>query len=130
MCWSTVGHVWKQLNMEEMRDEEPDVDQEEEDDDLVGEGQGSEEEDGELDLTTHVSYSIKFYYTTEFARATVDIDNYIEHIVTRMNQAYIYSKVPLSAFALCKEEAVGLKDTGTAKTMVDHFAKLKDSRVE
>ena len=123
-----VGHVWKQLNMEEMRDEEPDVDQEEEDDDLVGEGQGSEEEDGELDLTTHVSYSIKFYYTTEFARATVDIDNYIEHIVTRMNQAYIYSKVPLSAFALCKEEAKGLKETGN--DTLKRFEKLKGSLEE
>ena len=83
-----------------------------------------------LDLTTHVSYSIKFYYTPAFASQTEEIDTFIDNIVTRTNQAYINSRVPLSAFALCKEEAVGLKETGKAKTMVERFAKLKDSRVE
>ena len=128
-----VGHVWKQLNMEAMREEEPDGEEEEEEEegDLVGGGRGSSEEENEvLDLTTHVSYSIKFYYTPAFASQTEEIDTFIDNIVTRTNQAYINSRVPLSAFALCKEEAVGLKETGTAKTMVDHFAKLKDSRVE
>ena len=128
-----VGHVWKQLNMEAMREEEPDGEEEEEEEegDLVGGGRGSSEEENEvLDLTTHVSYSIKFYYTPAFASQTEEIDTFIDNVVTRTNQAYISSRVPLSAFALCKEEAVGLKETGKAKTMVERFAKLKDSRVE
>ena len=114
-----VGHMWKQPNMEEMRDGDPD--------DIVGGGQGSQEEDEDLDLTTPVSYSIKFYYTREFAQVTKDIDGFIDHSVTRTNQAYINSHVPLSAFVLCQEVARGLEEAGTAKQMLERFAQLKGS---
>ena len=123
-----VGHVWKQLNTEEMRDEEHDIDHEEEVGELFDARLGNNEEYGELDLqTTPISYSIKFYYTREFAAKTADIDNFINLHVTRMNQAYINSLVPLSAFVLCKEEAKGLQEGGTVKQTLDRFAKLKGS---
>lgn len=119
------GHVWKEPNVEDVPDEEPEFDEGE---DLVGQGLGGDDE--ELDLTTHYTYSIKFYYTSEFAAVTPDIDGFIDQAVTKTNLAYINSDVPLTAYALCKEEAVGLKESEKAGEMLKAFAKLKGSTEE
>jgi hypothetical protein len=119
------GHVWKEPNVEDVPDEEPIL--EPEDEGLVG-SSGQEEE--ELDLTTHVEYSIKFYYTTEFAEVTPDIDGFIDQAITKTNLAYIYSGVPLSAYALCKEEAVGLEELEKAGDMLTAFINFKSSTEE
>ena len=46
-----------------------------------------------VDLVTPVSYSVKFYYTPEFAAATPDVAGFVRHVVTMMNLGYIQSQV-------------------------------------
>jgi hypothetical protein len=43
---------------------------------------------GALDNTTMVNYSIKFYYTPEFAKVTPDIPGFIAQIIAETNQGY------------------------------------------
>ena len=47
---------------------------------------------GETDQTTITTYSVKFYYTREFAAATDDIPLYVAQVVAETNQGYINSK--------------------------------------
>jgi len=119
-CGKKDGHVFKQPTISDLRDEEPVWDQEE--DNLVGQGLGADED---LDLTTHVDYSIKFYYTREFKEVTPDVEGFINQAITKTNLAYINSQVPLSAYVLCIEEAEGLEERESASEMLSAFAKLK-----
>jgi hypothetical protein len=121
------GHVWKQYS--------DDLDDRESEDAAVWAGDSlgggyeddDEEEDNDIDLTTHVEYSVKFYFTTAFFESTRDIDGFIDQIVTKTNLAYINSKVPLSAYALCKEEAVGLEEVEDTREMLAAFTDFKAS---
>ena len=56
------------------------------------------------DNTTMATYSIKFYYTPEFAAVTSDIPLWVAQILTETNQGYANSQVPLKA-VLCEIEA-------------------------
>jgi hypothetical protein len=51
------------------------------------------DDDEELDLTTPVTYSIKFYYTSAFAAITPDIQGFVSQVVTEVNLGYIHSQV-------------------------------------
>ena len=57
------------------------------------------------DTTTVATFSIKFYYTPEFAANTPDISGYIDQVVSVTNQGYANSGVPLVATAHCIEAA-------------------------
>ena len=120
------GHVWKQPNMDAWGEDEEPVWRPEEDALVSQNG----EEDEAVDWKKHETYSIKFYYTTAFAQITPDIDGFIDQAVTKTNQAYLNSGVPLSAYALCKEEAVGLQENDKPSDMLEAFAKLKGSSKE
>ncbi len=51
------------------------------------------DDDEDLDLTTPVTYSIKFYYTPAFAAITPDIQGFVNQVVTEVNLGYIHSQV-------------------------------------
>jgi hypothetical protein len=121
------GHVWKQY-IDDLDDKESEDAVFWAEDSLGGgDEEDDEEEDNDIDLTTHIKYSVKFYYTTAFAEITRDIDGFIDQIVTKTNLAYINSKVPLSAYALCKEEAVGLEEVEDSSEMLASFRDFKAS---
>jgi hypothetical protein len=122
------GHVWKQPNLAAL-DEDAEPIWLPELDNQVALGDGEEDEEN-LDRTTHVNYSIKFYYTADFARVTPDIDGFIIQAVTKTNLAYANSQVPLTAVALCKEEAVGLQEIDNAGEMLNAFATFKGNTAE
>jgi hypothetical protein len=119
------GHVWKQANVTGLADSEPHWDAEE---DLVAlqELQANEDElVGAGDI--QVTYSIKFYYTSAFAKVTPNVMSFIKNIVDLTNKAYTNSKVPLTAQALCVEEAVGLRESNEVYTDFAAFMNHKQS---
>jgi len=69
-------------------------------------------ERGKNDNTTVVEFSIKFYYTIEFAEATDYIDLYFDQVVAETNQGYINSNIPIRATIFCIE-ATSLHDDVT-----------------
>ena len=82
-----------------------------------------------LDYVTPVSYSIKFYYTPEFAASTPDVTGFVQQVVTVMNLGYIHSQVPLHAYVLCIEQAASLSEQAHSKddasTTLRNFAALQ-----
>ena len=82
-----------------------------------------------LDYVTPVSYSIKFYYTPEFAASTPDVTGFVQQVVTVMNLGYIHSQVPLHAYVLCIEQAASLSEQAhnkdDASTTLRNFAALQ-----
>ena len=124
------GHVWKRPNTESL-DEGDDTESLDEEDkpvrsDLDTSNLDEEDEDIE-DTTTIAFYSIKFYYTTAFAKNTRDINGYIKRAVAETNLAYINSGVPLRAFALCAEAAPSLREVLDSRKALAAFRKLKGS---
>merc|ERR1740131_792534 len=57
------------------------------------------------DSTTIVTFSIKFYYTREFADATDDIELYMDQVTAETNQGYINSLIPVRMKIHCIEAA-------------------------
>jgi Metallo-peptidase family M12B Reprolysin-like len=119
------GHVWKQANVTLLADSEPNWNGEEDlvalqelqadEEKLVGAGEGL------------VTYSIKFYYTGDFLKVAPNVLGFVNQVVSLTNQAYINSKVPLSASVLCVEPAVGFKETNDIDTDFNNFAQFKGS---
>jgi len=76
------------------------------------------------DTTTLVTYTVKVYYTPEFAAVTSDIDGFIEQVIQETNQGYINSKVPLRVKALSSELAT-LNDLSSSSVMLSSFKTMK-----
>ncbi len=76
------------------------------------------------DTTTIVTYSIKIYYTPQFAATTADIQGFVEQVIQETNQGYINSKVPLRAKLHCIEQAT-LNDVSSSSTMLSQFSTMK-----
>ena len=55
--------------------------------------------------TSVVTYTVMFYYTTEFAEITPDIPGYIDQLLAETNQGYANSEVPLEVTKHCIEAA-------------------------
>ena len=78
-------------------------------------------ESGKTDKTTVVTYTVKFYYTPQFAKVTDDIPLTVAGIVADTNQAYINSEIPIRVRAHCIEEAdIGeiVRSTRTSMALV------------
>ena len=45
------------------------------------------------DTRTIVTYTVKVYYTPQFAATTADIDGFIDQVIQETNQGYINSQV-------------------------------------
>jgi len=78
------------------------------------------------DNTTMVNYSIFFYYTSEFAADTPDIDDFIKNILAATNEGYKNSQVPLTATKFCQEEAT-IHEARTSKENLENFRNMKRS---
>merc|ERR1719397_2293248 len=79
---------------------------------------------GESDKTTISTYSVKFYYTRDFAAITDDIPLYVAQVVAETNQGYINSKIPVRMVAHCIE-AVPLNDNPSGSAMIGEFRRMK-----
>ena len=88
------GHVWKEIDVATLGKNEgvdyistkanelrPDLKE------LVARGQ--------QDNITGIEYSVKIYYTPDFAATTPDIPGFVNQMIMETNQGYINSKVPL-----------------------------------
>eukprot|EP00088_Acartia_fossae_P016028 TRINITY_DN1892_c0_g2_i4.p1 TRINITY_DN1892_c0_g2~~TRINITY_DN1892_c0_g2_i4.p1 ORF type:complete len:527 (-),score=57.13 TRINITY_DN1892_c0_g2_i4:73-1653(-) len=78
------------------------------------------------DTTTIVTYTIKVYYTPQFAAKVSDIDGFIDQVIQLTNQGYINSRVPMRVRVLCSEQAT-LNDLNDGQTMIERFAAMKGS---
>ena len=72
------------------------------------------------------TYSIMFYYTPEFAAATPNIPNVLDHIVAEMNQGYANSKIDITATKFCQELATISEATTADEDMIKAFRKMKE----
>merc|ERR1711915_341673 len=124
-------HVWKEedtVNMEEEHGE--DYISEKDSTRLVSNRAAeSYREQGINDNTTIVEYSIKFYYTVEFAEATDDIELYFDQVIAETNQGYINSQIPIRTKIFCIEETT-LHDESESSTMLASFRNYKSSTEE
>ena len=78
------------------------------------------------DDTTIVEYSVKLYYTKEFAAATDDIELYMDQVIAETNQGYINSNIPIRVKIFCIE-ATTLNDETESATLFTKFANYKGS---
>ena len=119
-----AGHVWKEINVQNLEEQEGV--------DYVEDPAATRFNHYELvrqaaaDNTTIARYSIKFYYTQDFATVTPDIDGFIDLVLAETNQGYINSGVPLIAYKFCQELAT-ISDGVDGSTMLSNFANMKDT---
>jgi len=117
---SEDGHVWKELDVANLGDS-------------VGVDSLSSSSTRQLskdlqvsaDNTTMVYYSVKFYYTPQFAASTPDIDGFINQILFETNQGYANSQVQLTVFKHCSEQATINDQNGS--DVLFSFARMKSS---
>merc|ERR1711892_780091 len=119
-------HVWKEEDTAHMEEDEgEEVPQEMRADDLIYAAAKSELiQQGMDDATTIVEYSIKYYYTIEFAEATDDIELYFDQVVAETNQGYINSNIPVRVKIFCIE-ATTLNDEEQSSTLFTKFVYYK-----
>jgi len=72
------------------------------------------------------TYSVKVYYTPEFAASTKKIDGYIDQLIKETNQGYMSSRVNLRVKLHCTEMAT-IHEQGNANIMIGNFEKMKGS---
>jgi len=83
---------------------------------------------GKADDTTVVEFSIRFYYTKEFVKATSDVTLFFNQVLAVTNQGFRNSKIPVKAKIFCIE-ATTLTDQAEADDLRKNFEKLKGAGV-
>merc|ERR1712142_128870 len=121
-------HVWKEEDTAHMAEEEgEEVPVEMRADELISSQAKAELiQKGKDDDTTIVGYSIKYYYTKEFAEATDDIELYFDQVTAETNQGYINSKIPIRVKIFCIEAST-LRDEEQSSTQLNKFVSYKGS---
>merc|ERR1712200_189103 len=119
-------HVWKEEDTSTFIDDEPMEMTEYRE--LSSNRNNNEElrQKGIDDNTTIVTFSIKFYYTKDFADVTDDIELYFDQVTAETNQGYINSLIPLRMKIHCIEPA-DLNDIWSSGEMLSTFRKYKGS---
>ena len=79
-----------------------------------------------LDTVTIVEFSVKIYYTREFATVTQDIAGYLNLMIAETNQGYINSQVPLRIFIHETEEA-SMREQDDSTSLLYAFTSMKSS---
>ncbi len=79
-----------------------------------------------LDTVTIVEFSVKIYYTREFATVTQDIVGYLDLMIAETNQGYINSQVPLRIFIHETEEAT-MREQDDSTSLLYAFTSMKSS---
>ena len=121
------GHVWKEIDVENLGENKA-VDFQQD----INNIRGAHDEffrQGEGDNATMVTYSVKFYYTPEFAAATPDINGFIDQVIAETNQGYMNSKVPLKVVKHCSELAT-INDQNSSLTLINNFKNMKANSAE
>jgi len=118
-------HVWKEEDVSHMMEEEHEpVPIEMRADAMSIQEKQSLIQKGIDDDTTIVEYSIKFYYTKEFAEATDDIEIYLDQVIAETNQGYINSNIPIRVKIFCIE-ATTLNDDADSSALMKSFKTYK-----
>jgi len=112
------GHVFKEIDVSKFGED-------------VAKVVNSTNDADKLDFTNSSSrqgqmptYSVKIYYTPEFAAITPDIYDYIQQVIAVTNQGYMNSKVNLRVKLHCTEMAT-LHDNMDSNKLIDDFAVMK-----
>jgi len=126
-CGPASGHVWKKMDYSGLKEADPIPSPPGKNDRLLSHNRFLK--DGLSDNTTMANYSIKFYYTAEFAAVTPDIPGFIDQIITETNQGYANSRVPLRAYSLCHELAT-IRDNISGNAVLGEFTKMKAGPAE
>jgi len=74
--------------------------------------------------TTTVTYTVKVYYTPQFAAVTADIEGFIEQVIEETNQGYINSGALLRV-AVCSIEQATINDGLYGEEMLNTFKDMK-----
>ena len=124
------GHVWAEIDIESFGANEG-VDFVAPEENLVYDTEKTKRlrEQASNDSTTVVTYSIKFYYTPEFAASTPDIPGFIDQVLSETNQGYANSGVPLVATVHCIEAAT-INDNDDSSAMLSEFKNMKPTTRE
>merc|ERR1712198_537301 len=130
-CNAYMGcHIWKEedtANMEEEHEEGEIF--EDSTRSVSNRAAESYREQGINDDSTIVEYTVKFYYTVEFAQATDDIELYFDQVIAETNQGYINSKIPVRVKLFCLEETT-MHDESQSVTLLNSFRNYKSSTAE
>ncbi len=54
----------------------------------------------QVDEKSEISFSVKFYYTPEFAASTGDIDGFLDQVIAETNQGFANSGINLKVINL------------------------------
>jgi len=119
------GHVLKELDVENLGENVGVSDVVEEPTSRVKRSVSSNIARAKRDTTTVKTYTVKVYYTPQFAASTSDIDGFINQVIQETNQGYINSKVPLRVKAHCSEQATINDQNGSG--ILSAFARMKGS---
>jgi len=112
------GHVFKEIDVSKLGED-------------VAKVVNSTNDADKLDFTNSSSrqgqmptYSVKIYYTPEFAAITPDIYDYIQQVIAETNQGYMNSRVNLRVKLHCIEMAT-LHDSMDGNRLLYDFAVMK-----
>jgi len=81
------------------------------------------------DPDTIVTFSVKYYYTRQFAEVTDDIELYMDQVTAETNQGYINSLIPVRIKIHCIEPAE-LDDMNGGSAMLTAFQTYKGTVAE
>jgi len=119
-----VGHVFKELELSTLGEDLAVLE------DYSGDGPIPDSR-STLSRTGGTTYSVKFYYTPEFASATADIEGFLDQVIAETNQGYMNSGASLTITKHCSElatvgDGTDFYDTFNAfKTMKGDVATLR-----
>jgi len=134
-CKGSKGcHVWKQEDTARMRKKSnkkdtiraSSLESEESEPYFTEETAETYRQKGIKDNTTVATYSVKFYYTVEFAKATPNIQLYFNDLVAKTNLGYNNSGIPVRMKIFCIEKT-NLHDNKDADKLFDNFKYYKKS---
>jgi len=117
-------HVWKEEDTASFVDGEGVIDDISERDLLSNRNADDLRQQGIDDSETIVTFSVKYYYTRQFAAVTDDIELYMDQVTAETNQGYINSLIPVRIKIHCIE-AADLDDIRGGSEMLSAFKNLK-----
>ena len=79
----------------------------------------------EVDNSTIVEYSVKFYYTEELEADTADLDGFLQLVIDETNQGYVNSGIPLRIKAHCPQK-VAIAESGNAGQLLNALTDLNN----
>lgn len=124
-CSAFAGcHVWKEEDTENFIDGDAEAVGESEREIFSNRDANALRQQGIDDDDTIVTFSVKYYYTRQFAEVTDDIELYMDQVTAETNQGYINSLIPVRIKIHCIE-AAELDDNNDGSAMLTSFRNYK-----